>query len=62
MIINPIENIKTLESLYLTFSLGIINKKHKLKVKIGIKRGLMSRLNNSFCISLIAGSLHSDVS
>ena len=57
-IIRPKKNIKTLENLCFKFSFGKSNKKHKLNVKIGIKRGLMSLLNNSFCISFIAGSLH----
>ena len=59
---NPNINTHIRENLYFEFSLGYNNKKHKLRLITGKKRGLISLVNNSFCISLIAGSLQFNTS
>mgnify|MGYP001170241885 CR=1 FL=1 len=59
---SPNRNTNTRENLYFEFSFGYNNKKHKLRLITGKKRGLISRVNNSFCISLIAGSLQFNTS
>ena len=57
IIIKPKKNTQTRENLYFELSFGYNNKKHKLSEITGKKSGLINRVNNSFCISLIAGSL-----
>ena len=58
IISKPKKNIIILENLNFRLSLGKNNNKHKVNVKIGTKSGFINLSNNSFCICLIAGSLH----